>query len=199
MSSGPRRHRVDRLGQPGRPTRAQSSAGVSGPTPAERRTARLWVAGQAVLLVLLVVLPTGQLWPVPRWLRALSGVGAATGLGVMVAGGTTLGRGLTAVPLPNRHAVLRTGGLYRHVRHPIYSGLLLSAGSVAVASGGGPRVAAFGGLVALLNGKARWEEQRLVRVFEDYPRYAARTPRFLPRPVGRPHETSVSGASRPSP
>ncbi len=45
----------------------------------------------------------------------------------MVVAATALGRGLTAAPLPNSHAELRTGGLYRFVRHPIYSGLLLFA------------------------------------------------------------------------
>lgn len=195
--SGARRPPSDHAGESREAARGPGGAGV--PTSAERRTARLWVAGQAGLLALLVALPTGHRWPAPRWLQALCAAGAAAGVGVMVAGGTTLGRGLTAVPLPNRHAVLRTGGLYRHVRHPIYSGLLLSAGSVAVASGAGPRLAAFGGLVALLNGKARWEEQRLAEVFEDYPRYAAETPRFVPRPGRRRAAPTVSDASRPSP
>ncbi|WP_448631027.1 methyltransferase family protein [Cellulomonas soli] len=98
----------------------------------------------------------------------------------MVLAGTALGRGLTAVPLPNRHAVLRTGGLYRLVRHPIYSGLLLAAGAFAVWSGGVPRAAAFVGLVLLLHVKARWEEARLAQAFSGYRAYAARTPRFVP-------------------
>ena len=52
----------------------------------------------------------------------------------MVIGATGLGRGLTATPLPNAHAQLRTGGLYRYARHPIYSGLLPTVASITVAA-----------------------------------------------------------------
>jgi protein-S-isoprenylcysteine O-methyltransferase Ste14 len=70
---------------------------------------------------------------------------------------------------------LRTGGLYRFVRHPIYSGLLLT-----MASGSGFRLPTLGLLVLLLILKARWEETRLTQRFEGYGNYASRTPRFVP-------------------
>ncbi len=150
------------------------------PTPAEVRTARGLVAAQFALLGALVLLPGRADWPVPGPLRVVGVIGAAVGVAVMLLAGTALGRGLTAVPLPNRHAVLRTGGLYRAVRHPIYTGLLLTMGSFTVVSGSIPRLAAFAALLALLTVKARWEEQRLIRRFAAYPEYAAHTPRFLP-------------------
>ncbi len=145
----------------------------------EVRTARLLVTAQFVLIALVAVLPGGH-WTVPGWLRALSVAGIVAGVGIMLLGGTALGRGLTAVPIPNRHAVLRTGGLYRIVRHPIYTGLLLTMGSIAVAAGSWWRALAFGALVGLITVKARWEEERLTRRFAAYPAYAARTPRFVP-------------------
>jgi protein-S-isoprenylcysteine O-methyltransferase Ste14 len=98
----------------------------------------------------------------------------------MVIGATGLGRGLTATPLPNAHAQLRTGGLYRFVRHPIYSGLLLTMASIAVASGSWFQLFTLGVLALLLTVKARWEEERLARRFEGYADYASRTPRFVP-------------------
>ncbi|MDO8106353.1 isoprenylcysteine carboxylmethyltransferase family protein [Isoptericola sp. b441] len=146
----------------------------------EVRTARLLVAAQFVLLGLIAVLPGGWGWPVPAWLRWSALAGVVAGLVVMLLAGTALGRGLTAVPIPNRHAVLRTGGLYRVVRHPIYTGLLLAAGSWTVGSGSGWRALAFVALVVLLSVKARWEEERLARRFAAYPDYASRTPRFVP-------------------
>ena len=81
------------------------------------------------------------------------------GILLMVVAAASLGRGLTAVPLPNARAVLRTGGLYRFVRHPIYTGLLL---------------------VVLINAKARWEERHLAERFPGYRAYCARTLRFVP-------------------
>lgn len=145
------------------------------------RTARVLVAGQFALLALLVLLPGRSDWPVPRALVVACGVGAITGLSVMVLGATALGRGLTAVPLPNGHAQLRTGGLYQLVRHPIYSGLILTMASITLASGSVPRVLVLALLIALLTVKARWEESRLAERFEGYAAYATRTPRFVPR------------------
>lgn len=147
----------------------------------EVRTARLLVGAQFVLLGLIALLPRGWGWPVPVWLLVLGQLGLLAGVVVMLLAGTALGRGLTAVPIPNEHAQLRTGGLYRAVRHPIYSGLLLASGSYVVATGSGWRALAFGALVVLLTAKARWEEARLARRFAAYPEYAARTPRFVPR------------------
>lgn len=101
---------------------------------------------------------------------------------LFVTGGvaSSLGKGLTASPLPNAAAQLRTGGLYSRVRHPIYSGLLLLATGRVLASPSPVRLAALGGLTVLLARKARWEERHLVQRFPDYARYAEATPRFVP-------------------
>ena len=144
------------------------------------RTARLLVAGQFVLIGILVLLPNRNDWPVPPALTVACSAATVLGLVVMVIGATGLGRGLTATPLPNAHAQLRTGGLYRYARHPIYSGLMLMMASITVASGSVLRLLTLVALVALLNGKARWEETRLAQRFEGYADYAARTPRFVP-------------------
>jgi protein-S-isoprenylcysteine O-methyltransferase Ste14 len=144
------------------------------------RTARLLVIAQFVLLVLLVLLRGRDDWPVPHALTVASVIAVVLGLVIMVIGGTALGRGLTAAPLPNAHAQLRTGGLYRFVRHPIYGGLLLAAAAITVASGSVFRLVVFVALVVLLSAKARWEEMRLSTRFAGYAAYAAGTPRFLP-------------------
>ena len=151
-----------------------------GPTHHDLGTARLLVACQFVLIGILVLLPGRHDWPVPIGLTVACTVAMIAGLAVMVIGATGLGRGLTATPLPNAHARLRTGGLYRFVRHPIYSGLLLTMASITVASGSGFRLLTLGVLVLLLTVKARWEEARLTQRFEGYANYAARTPRFIP-------------------
>jgi protein-S-isoprenylcysteine O-methyltransferase Ste14 len=151
-----------------------------GPANSDVRTARLLVTGQFVLIGILVLLPNRHDWPVPAALTVACSIAAIVGLVVMVIGATGLGRGLTATPLPNAHAQLRTGGLYRFVRHPIYSGLLLMMASFTVASGSVLRLLTLGVLVLLLTVKARWEEKRLTQRFPGYAGYAARTPRFVP-------------------
>ena len=144
------------------------------------RTTRLLVAAQFALIGVIVVLPGRQDWPLPRALAVTCLVAVVVGAAIMVLGATALGRGLTAAPLPNAHAELRTGGLYRFVRHPIYTGLLLVMGALTVASGSALRLFVLGLLVVLLARKARWEETRLAARFPRYTEYAARTPRFVP-------------------
>lgn len=157
-----------------------AAAGEHRPARSEVRTARLLVSAQFLLIGILLVLPGRHDWPVPAALTVVSGVATVVGIGVMVLGATGLGRGLTATPLPNTHAQLRTGGLYRLVRHPIYSGLLLTMTSITVSAGSGFRLLTLAALALLLTVKARWEETRLARRFAGYPDYAARTPRFFP-------------------
>ncbi len=152
--------------------------------PSALWTSRALVTAQFVLLIALVLVPRGVGWLAPLWLRVIAGAAGVAGVLIMLLGGTALGRGLTAAPLPNAHAQLRTGGLYRFVRHPIYSGLLLMAGAIAVVSGSVARLVVFAALVGLINVKARWEERQLMRRFPGYAAYAARTPRFVPG--GRP-------------
>jgi protein-S-isoprenylcysteine O-methyltransferase Ste14 len=118
--------------------------------------------------------------PAPGWLLAVAALAALVGGAVVLLGAASLGRGLTAAPLPNAHARLRTDGLYRLVRHPIYSGVLLCAGAYTAAVGGPATLVVLVLLVVHLNVKARWEERRLTRRFLGYPAYAARTPRFVP-------------------
>ncbi len=153
----------------------------SGATRSDRRTALALVAGQFFLLCALAGLPRRADWPIPVAARRLGHLAVAGGMGIAAIGATSLGRGLTALPLPNEHARLRTGGLYHWVRHPIYSGVLLAAAGRAETSGNRWSLVAFGGLAVLLTGKSRFEERHLAATFPEYSGYAARTGRFVPR------------------
>jgi protein-S-isoprenylcysteine O-methyltransferase Ste14 len=158
---------------------------IPSPSRRERATALGLVFAQFVLIAALVLLPAGSAWTVPAWVEQACRLAAWVGIVVMIIGATGLGRGLTALPLPNGRAQLRTGGLYRIVRHPIYTGLLLFAVASTVPSGNVLTAVTCALLMVLLNVKARWEERRLVQRFPDYRGYAERTGRFvpLPRPV----------------
>ncbi len=151
----------------------------------DRWVARGLVLAQFALLALVVLLPARTDWPVPGWVRWLALAAEPLGLLIMAAAATSLGRGLTALPLPNDRAQLRTGGLYRLARHPIYSGLILLVVADAVASGSVLRGGAGVLLCGLLTVKSTWEERRLAVRFPGYTEYASRTPGFLPTPWHR--------------
>lgn len=154
------------------------------PDPVRRRIGWALVGGQFALLAGLVATPRGDDWPVTAPARIAGEAMTVAGLAAIGAAGLGLGRGLTATPVPNRSAQLRTGGLYARVRHPIYSALLVFSAGRVVASGSLRRAALLVALLALLTGKARWEEKLLTERFDDYAAYAATVPRFLPR-LGR--------------
>ncbi|MEZ5093615.1 isoprenylcysteine carboxylmethyltransferase family protein [Nocardioides sp.] len=152
---------------------------MAGPTD-RARTGWLFVAAQVVLLVALVALPTGTAWPMPGWLRGVALGLVVLGLVGIAAASLTLGRALTPTPVPNGRGALRTGGLYRFVRHPIYTGVLAAVLGVTLGSRQWLGLALGIATVTFFGVKARWEEARLAEAFPGYADYAAVTPRFVP-------------------
>jgi protein-S-isoprenylcysteine O-methyltransferase Ste14 len=145
-----------------------------------RRVAWSFVAAQFALIAVLVLVPLGLDRVPPLPVRVAGWVLVAAGVLVAAAAAVSLGRALTASPIPTARGRLRTDGLFALVRHPIYTGLLTAAAGVVLVTGNPWRLAVAVGLAALITAKARWEERRLAERFPDYPEYAARTPRFVP-------------------
>jgi len=94
---------------------------------------------------------------------------------------------LLSVAWPVLHAaqqrhVLATSGPYAALRHPQYSGFLLIMLGFLVQWPTFVTLAMFPILAFMYVRLARWEEREAAAEFgEEYDRYAARTPRFLPR------------------
>lgn len=146
-----------------------------------------YVTGQFLLLILLVLSPGDKAGygPIDAVFAILGYLVMVAGTVLLVVAARGLGRSLTAHPSPRDRSQLVTDGLYHYVRHPIYSALMMLALGVTLQSGPYPQVVAFAALVLLLNFKARFEEQQLLERYPDYADYAARTPRFIPRPQSR--------------
>ncbi len=153
---------------------------LSADDPRDTAVAWLFVAVQFALLIAIVVLPSGDAWTNPSWLVHAATALELLGLAVLVVGIVNLGRSLTPLPSPISHGELRTGGLYRLVRHPIYSGIMALAVGVSIKATSWLIIAIAVVLIAWLSEKARWEERRLVRRYPGYEDYAESTPRFVP-------------------
>jgi protein-S-isoprenylcysteine O-methyltransferase Ste14 len=143
-----------------------------------------WVALQ--LLLLLAIVAAAMALPLPvgdsvEQVARVVGLGALVGgLVVFALGIVTLGSSLSPLPAPLPSAELVERGIYRFVRHPIYTGLVLAAlgGSVYTVS---PLAVGLTALLAVvLDLKARREEAWLRERFAGYAAYAARTKRFIP-------------------
>ena len=142
-----------------------------------------WVVLQVVLLgVIGLGGLLGPVWDGPARLASV-----AAGVVLLVAGAVLVGRGtrdlrdnLTPLPHPRDGATLVEDGVYRHVRHPIYGGIVLgSAGwALATASGVGLGIALAAAVFFTL--KSRREEAWLEARFPGYAAYRARTRRLIP-------------------
>jgi len=71
-------------------------------------------------------------------------------------------------------------GPYRHVRHPLYTGEIVSGLGLAIAAGTWPAFALWTALIAMQVYRARREEQVLVQALPGYRAYRARTAALVP-------------------
>jgi protein-S-isoprenylcysteine O-methyltransferase Ste14 len=142
------------------------------------------VVGQFALIIALILVPAGSLWDrsVFVWVLASALFVVAGVVGILA--GTRLGANLTPNPIPKPDGTLETGGLYRYVRHPIYTAVLALALGLTTLAASLPHLVIFLILVMLLGTKARAEERLLRERFPDYRDYQARVGRFLPG-IGR--------------
>lgn len=146
-----------------------------------RITGWLLVAVQFVLLVALIALPGHDDWPTPVWAEVVGWSVVALGGAASLVAARDLGSALTPTPEPREGARLRTDGYYRLVRHPIYSGLLVVIVGLVIRSGSWITLGVGVATIAFFAAKSVWEERRLSERYPDYPAYAARVGRFVPR------------------
>jgi len=144
----------------------------------------IWVGGQALVLGALILLPGRDDWPTPGSIQVVATMTFFAGLAVVGIGALGLGTALTPTPVPNQRATLTRGGLYRFVRHPIYTGVLAVVAGMTLRSGSWIHLVVAMLAIVFFDRKAAWEEQQLTERFPDYREYATVTPKFIPRPWG---------------
>ncbi|MHB1131593.1 MAG: methyltransferase family protein [Chloroflexota bacterium] len=109
-----------------------------------------------------------------------------------------VGMGIVALSWPILHRAqkrgeLATAGPYRLIRHPQYVGFIAVLAGFLIQWPTIPTALMFPVLVVMYRRLARREEAEALAQFgERYARYAASTPRFLPR-FGRAAQTPVAG------
>lgn len=142
-----------------------------------------WVAIQIVLLVATLAAGVlGPAWSGPiRIASSVLGVAFVVGgLILSIRGASDLSDALTPLPYPRDDAELVETGIYAHVRHPIYGGLILGAVGWGLLTASIPAL----GLALVLWGffqlKSRREEVWLESRFPGYPAYRERTRRLIP-------------------
>lgn len=146
----------------------------------DRRVGWIFVAVQNALLLLLIFLPHRDDWPTPSWIRVVAFVLIVAGVVLAVVATLRLGAALTPTPVPSERGELTTTGLYRFMRHPIYTAMLVAIAGVTLYAASFVHLAIALVTVVFFNYKANWEEIRLADRYDAYAAYAAVTPRFVP-------------------
>jgi protein-S-isoprenylcysteine O-methyltransferase Ste14 len=138
-----------------------------------------WLVWAQFVLLALLLLPGDQLWSA-TWVTMAAVVLALAGAALAAAGAAVLGRDLVPWVAPKPGASLRTGGVFRVTRNPIYLGLLVATAGWVLWRGRIELIVIWVLLAAVLVVKAHVEQHRLIDAFGDaYRDYARRTPLLL--------------------
>jgi len=153
-----------------------------------KQQAQLLILIQLILFMALagsfVALPAEQV----LWARLLGILLTALGLGlvmVSVLTHTLVNRNLVRMTAePNARNKLVQTGIYALIRHPIYTGVMLTALGAALAHGHLITLLIALVLCAFFIYKSIFEEKLLVQVYPEYDEYRRRVGRFWPRLFG---------------
>lgn len=88
---------------------------------------------------------------------------------------------LSPFPKPREDGSLITSGLYKYVRHPVYTAILIFFFFLALYFGSGYKVGIVFLLMLLFWFKSQYEEKQLCQKYPAYNEYRKLTGRFLPK------------------
>ena len=136
-----------------------------------------WFLAQGVMILLVLFPPSG----VRQIVDTIGGALVVCGLALISLGIASLGTNLTPLPQPRDEHSLVTDGAYEIVRHPMYSGVVLGALGLSLATGDEARLALSGLLFWILDQKATYEEEFLVeRYVGQYDAYRKKVKKLIP-------------------
>lgn len=116
-------------------------------------------------------------WHLPWWAWVLFGAGML----VFVLAAVALGGGnFTVMPEPRAGNELSQRGIYRWLRHPMYTAVILCGAAVTFGAPSVWRAMALGVCIVVLVLKIRHEERLLTLRHPDYEQRLGNVPRLLP-------------------
>lgn len=118
-------------------------------------------------------------YPLPSWLSYLSIAFVVLGLLIVVFGILSLNVNFSPFPSPRSNSSLISHGIYKYVRHPVYSGIIVALLAYALFFFSAFRVFITAGLIVVFYFKTNLEEKLLKERFVDYKDYMKRTGRFF--------------------
>ncbi len=136
---------------------------------------------QGVLLILYVwEVPLMEL-ALPMYLKGTGLVIAIFGFLLFVVALLQLNKNLSPFPTPKKNSQLIQNGIYKYIRHPIYTGILLSCAGYSLYVDSSFKILITFLLLLLFSIKSKYEEKKLIQKFINYKTYMKTTGRFIPR------------------
>ena len=150
----------------------------------DNRRGEWWLLAQLLLIAahLLPPTPAPATWGLEIWPRPLFLLGAMlliTGLALAGLAFKSLGSSLSPLPTPKPGNQLILNAAYQRCRHPMYQAVLMCSLGMAVAFGSLLHLFLLLGLILVLGGKARLEEQALLQLHRNYALYQRHTPAIV--------------------
>jgi len=116
----------------------------------------------------------------PVWFRYSSLTVGIIGSLIVISAILQLNKNLSPFPTPKMGSKLIQNGVYKFVRHPIYTGIILMTFGYGFYLNSPYKAIIAIVLYILFYFKSSYEEQRLKSVFSDYENYKTKTGRFFP-------------------
>lgn len=114
------------------------------------------------------------------WIETIGLFFAIVGLLAIALAMLQLNKNLTPFPTPKDSGTLIQTGIFKFVRHPIYSGIILATLGFGVQDSNAWKIAIGLCLWVLFHFKSTYEESLLERQFDQYSNYKKATGRFFP-------------------
>lgn len=140
------------------------------------RRGEMWLLAQISVLVLVLLPPI----PLTGLVDFLGTLAITAGIVFILYGILSLGRSFFFLPHPRRNHQLVTSGMFGYVRHPVYSGLLMTCFGLAAITRNECRLALASLLWWILEQAITFEERALSEKYPEYERYKQRVKKFLP-------------------
>ena len=139
----------------------------------------IYVTIQCVLLIIFYIPIIPYFFPLPHIVKYSGVVIATVGFLIVLIAILQLSKNLTPFPTPKASGELIKTGLYKFVRHPIYSGIFLAASGIALYTCLYWQLSISFILVVLFYFKSKYEESLLIQKYPDYKNYMNVTRRFF--------------------
>lgn len=140
----------------------------------------VFVSVQLLLFIIYLLPVEWGVFSVNSIFKIISMVVFAMGFLILVMALLRLKSNLTPFPSPKSNATLIQSGLYKYIRHPIYTGIIFTALGLGFYDESLWKIFIALALWLLFYLKSGYEEKQLSKTFPQYLAYRKKTGRFIP-------------------